>query len=89
MYMGPKGFLHTYFGDLWDQCMYRMDTWGPSSGLATHPTELVSAFRRRPHPNHEPRGSKYPIFKDPGPKSHEWFVFGTTVLKYWVLGPSG
>ena len=30
-------------------------------------------------------GSKCPIFKDSGPKSH----FGTRVLKCWVLGPSG
>ena len=38
-----------------------------------------------------PRGSKYPILKDPGPKKHtlHGIVFGTRVLKYWVLGPFG
>ena len=28
-----------------------------------------------------PKGSKYPLFQNHG--------FGTRVLKYWVLGPSG
>ena len=36
-----------------------------------------------------PRGSKYPIFKDLGSKNHTLMVFGTRILKYWVLGRSG
>ena len=37
-----------------------------------------------------PRGSKYPIFKDSGPKTAiKGMVFGTRNLKCWVLGPSG
>ena len=37
-----------------------------------------------------PRGSKYPIFKDSGPKYHEGgMVLGTRILKCCVLGPSG
>ena len=36
-----------------------------------------------------PKGSKYPIFKDSGPKTIKGMVLGIRVLKYWVLGPSG
>ena len=36
-----------------------------------------------------PRGSKYPTFKDSGPTTIQRMVFGTRVLKCWVLGPSG
>ena len=36
-----------------------------------------------------PRGSKYPIFEDSGLKMIPLTVFGTRVLEYWVLGPSG
>ena len=36
-----------------------------------------------------PRGFKYPIFKDSGPKYHEGYGFGTRDLRYWLLGPSG
>ena len=32
---------------------------------------------------------KYPVLKDPGPKSHERYGFGTKDLKCWVPGPSG
>ena len=32
-----------------------------------------------------PRNSKYPILKD----SISFMAFGTRVLKYWILGPSG
>ena len=32
---------------------------------------------------------RYPIFKDPGSKNHTLNGFGTRVLRYWVLGPSG
>ena len=35
------------------------------------------------------KGSKYPIFKVSGPQTIPLMVFGTRVLKYWVLGPSG
>ena len=35
-----------------------------------------------------PRGSKYPRFKYV-PKASKGMVFGTRVLKYWVLGPAG
>ena len=38
----------------------------------------------------EPKGSKYPMFTDSlVPKTIEGMVFGSRVLKYWVLGPSG
>ena len=32
---------------------------------------------------HQPRGSKHPIFKDSGPKTIKGMVLGTRVLKYW------
>ena len=35
-----------------------------------------------------PRGSKYPIFKDSGPKNHTRNGF-CRVLQYWVLGAAG
>ena len=47
--------------------------WAPSSAAATK----------------LPRGSKYPISKDSGPKSHSGYGFWIRILKYWVLGPSG
>ena len=37
-----------------------------------------------------PRGSKYPTLEVSGFKNHTLLmVFGTRVLKHWVLGPSG
>ena len=36
-----------------------------------------------------PRGSKYPIFKDSGSKSHTLNGFWDQSIKYWVLGPLG
>ena len=38
-------------------------------------------------PFFSPRGSKYPIFKDSGPKYHAEYGFWN--LRYLVLGPSG
>ena len=36
-----------------------------------------------------PRGSKHQYFRPLVPKTIPLMVFGTSVLKYWVLGPSG
>ena len=36
-----------------------------------------------------PRGSKYPTLEASGPQTIPLMVFGTRVLHYWVLGPSG
>ena len=36
-----------------------------------------------------PRGSKYPLLKDSGPKNHTLNGFwDQKILKHWVLGPS-
>ena len=50
----------------------------------------------RDHPNQGrstshsyPRGSKYPMFKTLDPKTIPLMAFGTRILKYRVLGPSG
>ena len=37
----------------------------------------------------EPRGSKYPTFKDSVPEAIKGMAFGTRALKYSALGPSG
>ena len=37
-----------------------------------------------------PRGSRYPVLKDFGPKNRKWYCFfGTRNLKHWVRGRSG
>ena len=45
---------------------------------------------RKPLNSKKPKGSKNPIFKDPGSNSHTLNGFlGPGVLKYQVLGPAG
>ena len=46
------------------------------------PVSLEGLRTRRKDPYVYPRGSKYP-------KAIKGMVFGTRVLNYWVLGPSG
>ena len=36
-----------------------------------------------------PKGCKYPTYQVPEPPTIPFMVFGTRVLEYWVLGPSG
>ena len=79
-----------------------MDTLGPISPLPPSQSKrgLLSESRLAPFfrpftcssfagGTSFPRGSKYPIFKLSGSENHTLLVFGTRVLKYWVLGPSG
>ena len=62
---------------------------GRTSSQLPHSIGPHSCPRKKPTSPPDPRGSKYPILKDPGSKNHTLNGFWDQVLKCWVLGPPG